>query len=159
MNLTGVLLLAAGAAVGASPSVTAKWSCADAGGEYTYLSGDVRVADEACEIHAARAYVFLDGTNELKKVVAFGGVAVTNGVRRAYGDTVSYFSDEGLVVVSADPGRVAEVREGTGDDQATVRGAKVRFWTQTGQAEVLEAEAKTPGQKGARGGFNRTLGN
>ena len=154
-----MLLLAAGAALGASPSVTARWSYADAGGEYTYLSGDVRVADDACEIHAARAYVFLDGTNELRKVVAFGGVAVTNGVRRAYGDAVSYFSDEGLVVVSAGVGRVAEVHDGAGDKPATVRGAKVRFWTHSGQAEVLEAEVKTPGQKGVRGGFNSTFGN
>ena len=144
--------------MGASPIVTARWSCADAGGEYTYLSGDVCVADEACEIHAERAYVFLDGTNELKKVVAFGGVAVTNGARRAYGDAVSYFSDEGLVVVSAGAGRSAEVREGADDQAASVRGSKVRFWTHTGQAEVLEAEVKAPGQKGARGGFNRTFG-
>ena len=155
-----MLLLAAGAAVGTSPTVTAKWTCADAGGEYIYLSGDARVVDETCEIRAARAYVFWDGTNDLRKVVAFGNVAVTNGTRCAYGDTMMYFSDEGLVVLSAGTGRMAEVRDAVTDgDKTAVRGAKVRFWTQTGQAEVLEAEAKVPGQKGARGGFNGTFGN
>ena len=154
-----MLLLAAGAAAGASPRVTARWSCADANGGFTYLSGDVRVADDACEIHASRAYVYLDGAAELKKAVAFGNVAVTNGTRRAYGAAVSYFRDEGIVVGASGAGRAAEVHDGAGDDLTVVRGARIRFRTHGGQADVLEAESKASEQKGVRGGFNRTFGN
>lgn len=159
MNLTAVLLLAAATAAGASPTVTARWSCADKGEGFAYYSGDVCVADESCEIRAPRAYVYMEGTNELRRVVAFGGVAVTNGARRAYGDALSYFRDTGVVVLSAGAGRMAEVFDGTGGRQSPVRGRKVRFRTQAGQAEVLESEATVPGPTGARGGLRGTFGN
>ena len=158
MILTGMLLLAASAAAGASPTVTAKWSCADRGEGFAYYSGDVRVVDDSCEIRASRAYVYMDGTNKLHRGVAFGGVVVTNGVRRAYGDRLSYYHDTGIVVVASGSGRVAEAFGGLNDPQAPVRGRKVRLWTQSGQVEVLESEIAVAGQNESRRVFNGTFG-
>ena len=47
------------------------------------FSGRVHVDDEEYQLHAEKAYVFMDGTNELKRIVALGNVAMTNEWLRA----------------------------------------------------------------------------
>lgn len=112
------------------------------------FTGNVFVDDEEYKLHADRAYVFLEGTNDLKRVVALGNVAMTNGTRRAYGTKASYYRNPGMVVLYGSDDTLAEVYDGEGSNTRTVRGKKIKFWTVTGQIEVLESELTSPRQGG-----------
>ena len=115
---------------------------------FAYFSGKVFVDDGKYQLHADRAYLFMDGTNDLKRIVAIGGVAMTNENRRAYGAKASYYRDPGMVVLYAGDGVVAEVREEHPDGPRVVRGSKIKFWTGSEQVEVLEAEISSPSRGG-----------
>ena len=49
------------------------------------FTGKVHVDDERYQIHADKAYVSIVPTNQLRRIVAIGHVAMTNEARRAYG--------------------------------------------------------------------------
>jgi len=115
---------------------------------FAYFSGKVFVDDEKYQLHADRAYVFMDGTNELKRIVALGHVAMTNETKRAYGAKVSYYREPGMVVLSSGDGIAAEVRDETPKGVNVVRGKKIKFWTGSEQVEVQEAEITAPTQGG-----------
>ena len=111
------------------------------------LTGHVFVDDAEYKLHSERAFVFLEGTNELKRLVATGNVALTNLQRRAYGDKVTYRKDNGLVVLYGKEGAPAEIRDeskGEGDSAQIVRGKKIRFWVDREQVEVENAEISGP---------------
>ena len=92
-------------------------------------------------MHAQRAYVFFEGTNELKRVVATGN---TNETKRAYGAKASYYRKTGMVVLYGDDKIDAEVRdENNGEDQV-VKGSKIKFWIDSEQVEVLDARISAP---------------
>ena len=134
MNLLIALLFAAVSADQAVPTtsvttggtarVTADRAYYDHGEGYAYFSGRVFVDDAEYQLHADRAYVFMDGTNDLKRIVALGNVAVTNETKRAYGGKASYYHKSGMVVLEA---------------SQVVRGKKIKFWTKTQQVEVQDA--------------------
>ena len=106
---------------------------------YAYFCGNVFVDDADYQLHADRAYVFLDGTNELKRIVALGNVAVTNETKRAYGGKASYYRKSGMVVLEASDDAPAEVRDEAQEGARVVRGKKIKFWTKTQQVEVQDA--------------------
>jgi len=111
---------------------------------FAYFSGHVTVDDSQYKLHADRAYVFMSVSNDLQRIVALGNVAITNGSKRAYGSKASYYRDPGLVVLSSGDGRAAEVWDETSNGRQTVRGKKIKFWTDTEQVEVVEAELSAP---------------
>ena len=122
------------------------------------FTGNVHVDDEEYQMHADKVYLFMKGTNELDRIVAVGNVAMTNDTKRAYGSKVSYYRKPGLVVLYSGDGIMAEVRDaGKGGDQI-VRGRKIRFWTDSEQVEVLEAEITAPSESAAGGGLKSVLG-
>lgn len=122
------------------------------------FTGDVHVDDEDYQMHADKVYLFMKGTNELERIVAVGKVAMTNGTKRAYGCKVSYYRNPGLVVLYSGDGIAAEVRdEAKGGDQI-VRGKKIRFWTDSEQVEVLEAEITAPSEAATGSGLKSVLG-
>lgn len=108
------------------------------------FQGDVHVLEQNCQMHADRAYVFLNETNDLKRIAAIGNVALTNGFRRAYGDKVTYQRSNGLVVLHGAEGKPAEVIEDEAKGPRSVKGRKIRFWTNEEQIEVLEMDASAP---------------
>ena len=111
---------------------------------FAYFSGSVRVDDAEYQLYADRAYVFMDETNDLNRIVALGHVAMTNGQKRAYGDKVTYYRHPGVVVLSSTGEKAAELRDVTKDGDQVVRGAKIKFWTATKQVEVLKADIAAP---------------
>jgi len=117
---------------------------------FAYFSGNVHVDDEKYQLHADRAYVFMNGTNELKRIVALGNVAMTNETKRAYGAKATYYRNPGKVILTAADGGVAEVRDEAEGERRVVRGRKIMFWTESRQVEVLEAEIAVP-MKGLKG--------
>ena len=146
--ILAVLFAAAGASGGGSAAATvggtAKISSSsvyyDRNEGFAYFSGRVHVEDSKYQLHADRAYVFMNGTNELKRIVALGNVAMTNESKRAYGEKVSYYRDRGMVVLSAGEKGAAEVREETESGPRVVRGKKIKFWIESKQVEVVQAE-------------------
>ena len=111
---------------------------------YAVFTGKVHVDTEEYQMHTKKAYVFFEGTNELRRIVASGGVAITNGLKRAYGSRASYYRNSGMVILYGDDKTIAEVIDKSkGEDQA-VRGSKIKFWTMSEQVEVLDARISSP---------------
>ena len=111
---------------------------------FACFSGRVVVDDPEYQMHADRAFVYMGGTNDLKRIVAVGHVAITNGVKRAYGAKASYLRENGVVVLHAGEEGPAEVRDSDSEGDRIVRGKKIKFWTGSHQVEVLEAEITAP---------------
>lgn len=109
------------------------------------FKGHVHVDDPDYQMHANRAFLFLSATNSLDRIVAMGSVALTNEMKRAYGERVTYHRQNGLIVLysgNGNPAIVTEVAEnGT---ERTVRGKKIRFWINQEQVEVMEADITAP---------------
>ena len=125
---------------------------------FAYFNGNVAVVDPQYQLHADRAFVYMGGTNDLRRIVALGHVAITNETRRASGAKASYYRASGMVVLNSGDGEPAEVRdEGPNGDQV-VRGKKIKFWIGSQQVEVVEAEISAPSKgtvEGARSLFRR----
>jgi lipopolysaccharide transport protein LptA len=123
------------------------------------FEGDVFVDDEQYQLHADRAYVFTEGTNELKRVVAIGHVAMTNELKYAYGDKVTYNRKSGLVVLYSGNGIDAEVQDASEGEPRTVKGSKIRFWINSEQVEVDDADITGPAAgAGGVSGLKKVLG-
>jgi lipopolysaccharide transport protein LptA len=122
------------------------------------FTGKVHVDDEEYQMHADKVYLFMKGTNELDRIVAVGNVAMTNGTKRAYGTKVSYYRNPGLVVLYSGDGVAAEVRDVAKSGDQIVRGRKIRFWTDSEQVEILEAEITAPTEGASGVGLKSVLG-
>lgn len=157
MNLLAAILLAAVATaeqapVGKTARITSDSTYYDRKEGFACFRGNVFVDDGEYQLHADRAYVFMDGTNELKRIVALGNVAMTNGTKRAYGAKASYYHEPGMVVLYAGEGEVAKVLEEVpGQDPRVVKGQKIRFWTKQEQVEVLQSEISATTEGGLNG--------
>ena len=151
MNLMLPILIAAVSAVttnavptNATTRITAGNTYYDRKEGFAYFSGKVTVEDPQYQLHADRAFVYMGGTNDLKRIVALGHVAITNETKRAYGAKATYYREKGMVVLSSDEGIVAEVRDEAPNGAQVVRGKKIKFWTGTRQVEVVDAEITAP---------------
>ena len=152
-----ILFAAAGAVAGGTARITSGSAYYD-NKEGAYFSDRVAVDDAEYQLHADRAYVFMDGTNALERVVAIGRVAMTNGTKRAYGDKASYYRQSGMVVLTASEKEPAEVRDEAKGGAQIVRGKKIKFWIGTRQVEVQEAWISAPTSGSARDGIKGLLG-
>lgn len=122
------------------------------------FEGHVHVDDEQYQMHADRVYLFLEGTNELKRIVAIGNVAMTNETRRAYGAKATYSKKNGLVVLYSGDGITAEVRDESKEQPQIVRGKRIRFWVGSEQVEVDEADLTGAGPAGGADSLKKALG-
>ena len=117
------------------------------------FTGHVHVDDEQYQMHADKAYVFLEGTNALKRIVAIGHVALTNGLRVASGEKASYYKASGMVVLSGGKEQCAEIVDTSKGQKQSLRGSKIKFWTNSEQVEVIDATIVAPASKaGGLGG-------
>ena len=148
MSLIMAIAIAATAAAQGPAKITSASTYYDRKEGFAYFSGKVFVDDGRYQLHADRAYVFMEGTNELKRIVAIGNVALTNENRRAYGAKASYYREPGMVVLYAGEDALAEVREEHPEGPRVVKGKKIKFWTGSEQVEVVEAEISSPTRGG-----------
>ena len=114
---------------------------------------NVHVDDENFQMWADKAYVFMQGTNDVRRIVAIGNVALTNEARRAYGTKASYYKEGGMVVLYGDAERVAEIRDESKVDDQSVKGSKIKFWIDSEQVQVIDADIQAPVQSGGSGGM------
>ena len=121
------------------------------------FTGRVYVDDEQYQLHAEKAYVFMTGTNTLKRIVAIGNVALTNGLRCASGEKASYYRESGMVVLYGGDGRNAEIVDASRGQNQTLRGSKIKFWINSEQVEVLDATIVAPASASRSAGIGETL--
>ena len=121
------------------------------------FTGRVHVDDEQYQLHAEKAYVFMTGTNTLKRIVAIGNVALTNGLRCASGEKASYYRESGMVVLYGGDGRNAEIVDASKGQDQTLRGSKIKFWIDSEQVEVMDAAIVAPASSPRSVGLGETL--
>ena len=114
------------------------------------FENQVHVDDESFQMWADKAYVFMSGTNDVRRIVAIGNVALTNEARRAYGYKASYYKDGGMVVLYGSPDfdQIAEIRDESKPQDQSVMGSKIKFWIDAEQVEVIDATIQAPTKGG-----------
>lgn len=101
------------------------------------FDGNVFVDDVEFKMHADEVTLFLGGTNELKRIVAIGNVAVTNEFRSGTCAKATYNRALSRVVLYGDEakGVTAKLKD-EGKRKSQVEGRKITFWIDTEQVEV-----------------------
>ena len=123
------------------------------------FDGNVFVDDMEYKMHSDQLYVFLDGTNELKRIVAIGNVAITNDLKTGTCAKAAYTKATGKIVMYGDGADVMARLVDGGSHKSEVEGRKITFWTQSEQVEVegstvtLDASAA-----GGKGGAKKLFG-
>lgn len=116
---------------------------------------NVYVDDEQYQMHADRLFVFLDGTNDLKRLVALGNVSITNDEKSATctkavynraAQRITMFGDgsnniEGMACL-----RDAGTKAG---DASEIQGERITYWLDSGIAQVNIIRVTVPGIKGS----------
>lgn len=118
---------------------------------------NVYVNDEQYQMHTDRLFLFLDGTNDLKRLVAIGNVAITNENRRAYCARATFNKKLGRIVMYSSDEITAELRE-EGKKGSEVRGAKITFWIDSEQVEVENPVITMPGGFGGKDSLKKAMG-
>lgn len=120
---------------------------------------NVFVDDAEYQMHADQLYVFLDGTNDLKRIVAIGHVAITNDLRAGTCAKATYTKATQKIVMYGDgDGTTARLAD-NGRRRSEVEGRKITFWIDSEQVEV-EGSTVTldAGSLGGRDGAKKLLG-
>ena len=118
---------------------------------------NVHVDDTQYQMHADRLFLFLEGTNDLKRLVAIGHVAITNEDKRAYCARATFNKKLGRVVMYSSDEITAELRE-EGKKGSDVRGEKITFWLDSEQVEVENPVITMPGGIGGQGNMKKLIG-
>ena len=120
---------------------------------------NVCVDDVEYKMHANQLYVFLDGTNDLKRIVAIGNVAITNETRVGTCAKAAYTKSTSKIVMYGDGASVMARLEDNGKNRSSVEGRKITFWIDSEQVEV-EGSTVTldAGKLGGKDGAKKLLG-
>ena len=120
---------------------------------------NVCVDDVEYKMHANQLYVFLDGTNDLKRIVAIGNVAITNETRVGTCAKAAYTKSTSKIVMYGDGASVMARLEDNGKNRSSVEGRKITFWIDSEQVEV-EGSTVTldAGKLGGKDGAKKRLG-
>ena len=108
------------------------------------FDGDVRIEYAGdYTMNADQLYAFLAGTNALSRVVAVGGVTITNGTRVGTCSAATYRRVRREIEMHGDgkdrPAHLAD----HGGDATELDGARIRFWLDSEQVEVEDSRIKT----------------
>ena len=105
---------------------------------------NVYVDDEQYQLHADRLFLFLDGTNDLKRLVALGNVAITNEEKNASCSRAVYVKKSSKIVMYGEAGEPARLYQ-CGSKGSTVRGERITFWLNSEQVEIEKPVVTVPG--------------
>ena len=118
---------------------------------------NVYVDDAQYQMHADRLFLFLDGTNDLKRLVAIGHVAITNEDKRAYCARATFNKKLGRVVMYSNDEITAQLHE-EGKKGSDVKGEKIVFWLNSEQVEVENPVITVPGGIGGQDSMKKLIG-
>ena len=116
---------------------------------------NVYVDDEQYQLHADRLFLFLDGTNDLKRLVALGNVAITNEEKHALCARAVYVKKLSKIVMYGEGAAPAQLYQG-GKKGSTVKGERITFWLNSEQVEIEKPVVTVPGGS-FRGGDGKDL--
>jgi len=105
---------------------------------------NVYVDDEQYQMHADRLFVFLDGTNDLKRIVAIGNVSITNEERTASCSRAVFTKAASKIVMYGDDSTYAKLQDPS-QSGGMVEGKKITFWLDAEQVTVEESAVRLPG--------------
>ncbi len=105
---------------------------------------NVHVDDEQYQLHADRLFLFLDGTNDLKRLVAIGNVAITNEEKNASCTRAVYTKKTSKIVMYGADKAPARLYQG-GKKGSTVLGERITFWLNSEQVEIEKPVVTVPG--------------
>ena len=111
---------------------------------------NVYVDDEQYKMHADRMFVFLDGTNDLKRLVAIGNVALTNDTKAAGCLRAVYSKPDSRIVLYGDDQNPAWLSDtgGRKGEESRLMGLRIIYWIDSGQAHVDRPVVTMPAIKG-----------
>lgn len=111
---------------------------------------NVYVDDEQYQMHAERLFVFLDGTNDLKRLVAIGNISITNDTKAAGCARAVYSKADSRIVMYGDDTHPAWLRDAGGKkgDASEISGKRITYWFDSETATVEGAVVKAPAIKG-----------
>lgn len=120
---------------------------------------NVFVDDAEYKMHADRLFVFLDGTNDLRRIVALGNVAITNDARVGTCAKATYTKAASKIVMYSDGTNAMARLCDNGKRKSEVEGRRITFWIDTEQVEV-EGSTVTldAGGIGGKEGAKKLLG-
>ena len=104
---------------------------------------NVCVDDEQYQMHADRLFVFLDGTNDLKRLVAIGHVAITNEEKSASCTRAVYTKATSKIVMYGDDANMARLHDAS-KKGGTVKGRRIIFWLNSEEVEVEGSQIEMP---------------
>ena len=90
-------------------------------------------------MNAERLYVIFKGTNALSRIVASGGVVLTNDTRYGSCEMAVFRNLERRIEMYGKEGAPAKLVE-RGGDRSSVAGRKITFWIDTEQVSVDDPE-------------------
>ena len=105
---------------------------------------NVYVDDEQYQMHADRLFVFLDGTNDLKRIVAIGHVSITNEQRTASCARAVFTKAASKIVMYGDETSNAKL-EDPSQRGGVAEGKKITFWLDAEQVSVEGSAVSLPG--------------
>ena len=105
---------------------------------------NVFVDDEQYQMHADRLFVFLDGTNDLKRIVAIGNVSITNESRTASCSRAVFTKAASKIVMYGDETSNARL-EDPSQRGGVAEGKKITFWLDAEQVSVEGSAVRLPG--------------
>ena len=119
-----------------------------------------RVAKGTNDVHKAAKGTgdMRRAAGDVRRIVAIGHVAMTNDAHRAYGAKATYSKKHGLVVLYSGDGITAEVRDESKAQPQIVRGKRIRFWIDSEQVEVDEADLTGAAPSGGASTLKKALG-
>ena len=89
---------------------------------------------------ASQAFVFMSGTNDLRRVVALGGVHITSGDREGFCDRAVFTRRDSKVVMFGDGESVSARLVDNSKRRSEVEGARITFWIDSEQVEVVDSK-------------------
>ena len=121
------------------------------------FEGGVRASDSGRVLGADRLFVFLDGTNSLRRLVADGGVSIADGLRSGSCARAAYVRSSGRVTMYGDAAPARLVEEGP--RRNTVEGRRIAYWLDSDQVEIEGASITVDGGvSGGKAGILERLG-
>ena len=120
------------------------------------FEGGVRAADARYELGADRIFLFLDGTNSLRRVVADGSVTIRDGIRSGACARASYVKPVGRVDMYGDGASTRARLVEDGARRNEIEGKKITFWVDSDQIEIVGSALTIDG--GLAGGQDVLLG-
>lgn len=119
------------------PVITAERTDYDRKNGIILFDRNVHVDAEEFQMHSDRIWVFVNGTNDLSRIVAIGNVSITNAAKTATCAKATYSREKSLIVMFAESDdEPACLSDRAGEGEMTVRGRKIAYNVATGVASV-----------------------